>query len=309
METETLQETTNTDSEKIVVSTNMEEQEFEYQDTSQDNCQDQSQEEELKYTKIDCLDEDPEIARQRFACVSFISPEGIMNCKTRGFKIKGVYGSINEARTACAKFQKMDKYFDIYVAEVGKWCPWDPTPQQVKETVYGNKTENKIMKSLQEKELENLNEIVGRQKENIDGSKISHKNRMVKSMKENVASLNESQEVNKETEKERDEKIDRASGRKPQAKSQKGQEAVRDRLKKLVEQQKKTKEENNTQKSMEIDETLEDRQAKLKIESQRIREKEENTIKLKQVVAENDEKVMKLKEFLNQKKLEKQSQK
>ncbi len=309
METETLQETTNTDSEKIVVSTNMEEQEFEYQDTSQDNCQDQSQEEELKYTKIDCLDEDPEIAGQRFACVSFISPEGIMNCKTRGFKIKGVYGSINEARTACAKFQKMDKYFDIYVAEVGKWCPWDPTPQQVKETVYGNKTENKIMKSLQEKELENLNEIVGRQKENIDGSKISHKNRMVKSMKENVASLNESQEVNKETEKERDEKIDRASGRKPQAKSQKGQEAVRDRLKKLVEQQKKTKEENNTQKSMEIDETLEDRQAKLKIESQRIREKEENTIKLKQVVAENDEKVMKLKEFLNQKKLEKQSQK
>ena len=331
METEILENvTTNvTDNCNINIDANMEAQEFDYQDDSQvDSQTDQKNnqpEEELKYTKIDCLDEDPPISGQRFACMSFISPEGLMNCKVRGFKLRGVYGSYDEARVACAKFQKMDKYFDVYVAEIGKWCPWDPTPEQIKETIYPNKTENKIMKSLQEKEMENLNEIVGRQKEKIDKSKVSHKKRMAESIKKNVASLDESQDVNKEDEKTKEEKIDRASGRKPPAKSQRGQETVRERLRKLVDQREKAKAENSSHTKMyvtdnytdndtsnkpnKLGETFEERQTKVKLESQRIKEKEDNTNKLKQVSAESNEKVAKLKEYLNQKKQEKQAHK
>jgi len=190
--------------DKIITSNYMDPEDYEYQDDTQITEPDEN----FKYTKIDCLDEDEEIPGQRFYLVSFASPENIMNCKLRGLKVRGFYSTESEARRACAKLQKTDKYFDIYVAEVGKWCPQNPTSKQVQETVYKNKTEGKIMQNLQKKELEVLNEIVGRQKESIDSSKVSHKKRMAKSMKDNVQALNSStQEQDELDEKNREDKI------------------------------------------------------------------------------------------------------
>ena len=206
----------------------------------ENNVENQMDDDEYKYTKIDCLDEDPVIPGQRYFCISFISPEGLMNCKTRGFKLRGVYGSMSEAREACKKFQKQDKYFDVYVAEVGKWCPWDPTPQQIKQTIYKGKDQNEIMKNIQEKEAKQLNEIVGRQKDKINSAKVFHKERVANAMKQNLNSFKEQKETNnsnQDTEKaEKDAKIEKARniGKKQENHSEKKKQMVLDRLRKNI---------------------------------------------------------------------------
>ncbi len=257
-----------------------------------------------KYTKIDCLDEDPPIPGQRYLCISFISPEGVMNCKTRGFKLRGIYGSMSEAREACKKFQKIDKYFDVFVAEVGKWCPWDPTPQQIKETVYHGKDQNQIMKNIQEKEMKQLNEIVGRHKEKVDNSKVSHKERVANAMKQNVAAFKENQNAEKDKDDEEDEnaiKIEKArkNGMKANKPSEKGKDNVRERLRRNVEK-------NAEKKANEYSKaSLDDQKKKLEAETQRIKEQEAVANKMQQRSAETDEKLAKLKALLNQKKQEK----
>lgn len=261
--------------------------------------------ENLKYTKVDCLDEDPPISGQKYFCISFISPEGLMNCKTRGFKIRGVFGSMSEAKEACKNFQKQDKYFDVFVAEVGKWCPWDPTQQQIKETVYKGKDQNQIMKNIQDKELKQLNEIVGRQKDKLDKAKVSHKERVANAMKKNVESFKDDKANAKNLNDEEDEravKIEKARkhGMKANKTSEQGKENVRDRLRKNAE----TNAEKNYEKKRNQfpQETLEEQKAKLNAETQRIKEQESATNIMKQRGSELDEKISKLKEMLHQKK-------
>lgn len=44
----------------------------------------------------------------------------------RGLKIRGVYGTQDEAELRCKKLREMDPSHDIYVGPVGIWVPWDP---------------------------------------------------------------------------------------------------------------------------------------------------------------------------------------
>jgi len=86
--------------------------------------------------KIDHLSEDDPIPGQRFVCLSFVSPEGIRNCTTRGLKVRGVYQTYEEAQERCSELQAKDADFDIFIGEVGKWLPWDPDPNTAKDQKY-----------------------------------------------------------------------------------------------------------------------------------------------------------------------------
>ena len=44
----------------------------------------------------------------------------------RGLKIRGVYGTQEEAEIRCKKLRELDPNHDIYVGPVGIWVPWDP---------------------------------------------------------------------------------------------------------------------------------------------------------------------------------------
>ena len=139
-----------------------------------------------KYTKIDHLDEDEPIKGQHWALLSFISPEGIMNCSVRGVKVRGVYATEEAARNAAAKFKHTDKYFDVFVGEVGKWLPWDPNPMDIPEAIYNKKKQTSIMQGLHKRNEEKMNELVGRRKEMLDKSKETHKQRVSQSIKDSA---------------------------------------------------------------------------------------------------------------------------
>lgn len=70
----------------------------------------------------------------------------------RGLKVRGVFGNVKEAEIKAKKLQNKDKYHNIFMAEVGKWTPWDPNPHEVKEQEYNNEQLNTLMKKYRENE-------------------------------------------------------------------------------------------------------------------------------------------------------------
>lgn len=75
----------------------------------------------------------------------------------RGIKVRGAYETLVEAQRRAELLKKQDGKFDVYVAEVGCWCPWAPNPIEVQEQEYGETELNTLMKkyreNLDEKEL------------------------------------------------------------------------------------------------------------------------------------------------------------
>jgi len=70
----------------------------------------------------------------------------------RGVKVRGVYGNTKEAEIKAKKLQSKDKYHNIFMGEVGKWTPWDPSPNEIKDQEYNNDQLNTLMKKYKENE-------------------------------------------------------------------------------------------------------------------------------------------------------------
>lgn len=71
---------------------------------------------------------------------------------TRGLKIRGSYSTAEEASARAKKLQRNDDVHNIFVAEVGKWLAWDPSPNNIAEQEYQNEQLNELMKSYKENE-------------------------------------------------------------------------------------------------------------------------------------------------------------
>jgi hypothetical protein len=76
------------------------------------------------------------------------------DCHTtiRGIKVRGAFATTKEAELKAKKLQGRDKYHNIFMAEMGKWTPWDPSPNDVKEQEYYNDQLNGLMKKYKENE-------------------------------------------------------------------------------------------------------------------------------------------------------------
>ena len=70
----------------------------------------------------------------------------------RGVKVRGVYGNPKEAELKAKKLQNKDKYHNIFLADVGKWTPWDPQPHEVTDQEYNNDQLNNLMRKYKENE-------------------------------------------------------------------------------------------------------------------------------------------------------------
>lgn len=239
---------------------------FEYQnDTIEESEILDMEGEHYKYTNIDKLDEDDVIPGQLYCLMSFISPERIMNCDIRGVKIRGVYPSREKAEKALEILKKKDKYFDIWMGEVGKWLPWNPNTSQVEEVKYRNKKLDKIMGKVHKTELETLNELVGRRKDQLDKDKVAHKDRVKNSIKDAVKNYNNSPE-DESTHTEQKQKTV-----KPTTNSrQNNAEAIKQRLRKTLEKREATKNNSTQEKNEDLTQNKSD---ELKLTSDEIKGK------------------------------------
>ena len=106
----------------------------------------------------------------------------------RGIKIRGVYDSVQEAQARCEHLRKMDnEKFNIYISEVGAWCPWDPNPNDIKDQNYAVDSLNTMMHEY-EKNLQNKDEHYAQRKNEL-------KRRLAENEEEKIAQRTEDESV------------------------------------------------------------------------------------------------------------------
>jgi hypothetical protein len=75
----------------------------------------------------------------------------------RGIKVRGVYDTIKEAQHRAELLKKKGDKFDIFIGQVGVWCPWSPNPNEIQEQEYAETQLNTVMKQYKENmELKDL---------------------------------------------------------------------------------------------------------------------------------------------------------
>ena len=157
-----------------------------------------------KYTKLDNLDEDN--GDIQYVLVSFVSPEKIMNCNIRGLKVRhyrnkpAIFSDYALAQKAAQELNEREKYFDIFVMSTGRWCAWDPSPDdrtKVESEKWANKDQQALMDNLekmnaekQKKDLNELNALVGKKKDLIEQSTEQHTERIAQSIKQGIEEKN-----------------------------------------------------------------------------------------------------------------------
>jgi len=69
----------------------------------------------------------------------------------RGIKVRGVFESLKEAQIRAETLRRLgDKNFDIFVGQVGVWCPWSPNPEDMQDQEYAESQLNTLMKQYQD---------------------------------------------------------------------------------------------------------------------------------------------------------------
>lgn len=68
----------------------------------------------------------------------------------RGIKVRGSYETFAEAENRCKQIKRFDPLFDVYVAQVGCWCPWAPRPELIPNNEFAEEQLNTMMKKYTE---------------------------------------------------------------------------------------------------------------------------------------------------------------
>jgi len=71
----------------------------------------------------------------------------------RGLKIRGVFETRQEAEIRAKVLKKLDDKFNVYVADVGCWLPWDPNPDQIEDQEFAESQLNTLMKKYKENQV------------------------------------------------------------------------------------------------------------------------------------------------------------
>lgn len=249
---------------------------------NQDTTDIKRQIKEMEYTtKIDHLDEHEPESGFRYGIFSFLSPEGVHNCKVRGIKLWDVARTETEGRKLLETLKKKEKYFPLFLGELGKWMAWDPEDSYVKEVAHDDKKYSKLVndqRKKQLKDLDELNTLAGKKKQQLEQKEVAHKKRVAESIKSAKSNVQETDTKFVPT-------VDRA-------------QTARERLQKL----KKLKDEKTEKESANRPEDdIKVRQELLKQENERLKQKEDTLLDTKKTSDKVAQNLQKLKEMMSKK--------
>ena len=135
----------------------------------------------------DYLDEDKPlrhaVKKQSFCVISMLTPNAFPESKRQefkdqkilGLKIRGVFETYEEAKEHSSKLQKLDKFHNVFVGEVGKWLPFDvdiSNMQTEEDAVYREKSLNTYMKSYKDSLKEEEVTEKERKEEQLKGANV-----------------------------------------------------------------------------------------------------------------------------------------
>lgn len=70
----------------------------------------------------------------------------------RGFKMSGSFETLKEAQIRAQIIKRKNKYANIFIGEVGCWCPWNPDPNNIIEQEHQEAHLNTLMKKYRDNE-------------------------------------------------------------------------------------------------------------------------------------------------------------
>lgn len=84
----------------------------------------------------------------------------------RGIKVRGVFETLNEAKNRSEFLKRTDKNHNIFIGQVGVWCPFSPNPDEISDQEYSETQLNTLMKEYK-KNQETKDEIFENRKQTI----------------------------------------------------------------------------------------------------------------------------------------------
>ena len=84
----------------------------------------------------------------------------------RGIKVRGTFDTIEEAKVRSEFLKKIDNKFNIYIAQVGCWCPWSPNPESLDNQEYSETQLNTLMKEYK-KNMDNRDIVFENRKQTL----------------------------------------------------------------------------------------------------------------------------------------------
>lgn len=79
----------------------------------------------------------------------FLEKNNFQTC-VRGIKVRGSFETLKEAQVRAEVLKRMGDKFDIFIGQVGCWCPWSPNPEDLQEQQYTETQLNTLMKKYKE---------------------------------------------------------------------------------------------------------------------------------------------------------------
>lgn len=88
----------------------------------------------------------------------------------RGIKVRGVFDTIKEATVRAEVLKRQGDKFDIFVGQVGCWCPWSPSPNDISDVKYQETQLNTLM-GMRKANMEQCDEVFEKRKQdNMKGA-------------------------------------------------------------------------------------------------------------------------------------------
>lgn len=103
---------------------------------------------------------------QKYALVSFVSPESNQKCKHIAMKLSGVFSSQEEAGKHAKRLMDINPLFDIYVMEMYNWAVVPPNAEQI-DSEWGDERLDSLMKGYKEQRINAHAELQKRKSEAV----------------------------------------------------------------------------------------------------------------------------------------------
>lgn len=107
----------------------------------------------------------------------------------RGIKVRGSFETLKEAQVRAEVLKRSGDKFDIYIGQVGCWCPWSPNPDDLQDQQYAETQLNTLMQKYKENMLLKDEFFEQRKKEKVEDA-LTQKDAWTKRLEEKNATEN-----------------------------------------------------------------------------------------------------------------------
>jgi hypothetical protein len=107
----------------------------------------------------------------------------------RGIKIRGTFDTLKEAQNRADFLKKGGDKFDIFVGQVGVWCPWSPNPNDLEDVQYAEAQLNTLMAKYKDNASQKDIFFEQRKNEKIEDARIKLEKAKLEKAQQQVSSL------------------------------------------------------------------------------------------------------------------------